>query len=372
MKTKLFLGSLPSKFERKVLLDHFNKFGKIKSLKVLLKSKNQCSGCAILVCETEETRNKILNTTHKLFGKLIECHEYRRGTKLKTYNQELWQKRVYIKNVPLKFSNIDLKKVFEKQIGKVKIASLVNKKDKKGGPTKLELARIQSGFVTFYEEADAKRAIKNKYLPIDGFDLDLEVCQCYSHGNTKAATKKKKSKKENEMEVKETPKKKQTVEEEPIVSDKEDSLEYIPKEKQQVIAGEVEEEAEQPDVGDAEEQEEVEQPRRNNPLPIQDQKSEDPHPMKLEVIKRELLSEIRLNHYPSNIRLNHPGLASMLGFSRRSIPTFINGLSNTQSNLQPIQPSGGFDHLYQLFVQQYLNLLKFNPEVNGNKPQSLI
>jgi len=209
MKTKIFLGSLPSKFERKILLDHFNQYGKIKSLKVLLKSKKQCSGCAILVCETEETRNKILNTTHNLFGKLIECHEYRRGTKLKSYNQELWQKRVYIKNIPLKFSNVDLKVAFEKQIGKVKIASLVNKKKNNDGvPSKLELANIQSGFVTFYDEADAKNAIKKKYLPIDGFDLDLEVCQCYSHNGKQSPKKQKKS--EAQMEIKQGKKRKKT------------------------------------------------------------------------------------------------------------------------------------------------------------------
>jgi RNA recognition motif-containing protein len=126
MKTKIFLGSLPSNADRKVLLSHFEQYGKIKSLKLLMKAK-VCSGCAILVCLDEDTRDRILNSQHRVFNRIIECHEYKRGNKLKSYNQDLWKKRVFVKNIPLGFSNIQFKEAFE-VIGGVIIASINQQK----------------------------------------------------------------------------------------------------------------------------------------------------------------------------------------------------------------------------------------------------
>jgi len=368
MKTKIFLGSLPPKFERKVLLDHFNQYGKIKSLKVLLKSKKQCSGCAILVCETEEARNKILSTAHTIFGKLIECHEYRRGTKLKSYNQDLWKKRVYIKNIPLDFSNIDLKLEFDKRIGKVKIASLARKKDKTGmaPPTKLELAKIQSGFVTFYDEADAKKAIRRKYLPIKGYQLELEVCQCYSHGNNKSAKKKKS---EGKMEAKQTPNEyKPTTEQhqqkhsQKERRDHQQEAEYVPKRAENThnILGE-----ENQEIGQSgRNMPERAQPQQNNPTP--NNIDNDESPIKLEVTKIEIISKINLNHCPTNIRLNKPGFAPMFGFGRKTMPCYVNRVVNPQNpNIKE------FNQLYELFAQQYMTLLQMNSEANGMRSNGI-
>lgn len=141
-----------------------------------MKSKNQCSGCAILVCQDEDTRNKILSQQHRVFDRIIECHEYRRGTKLKSYNQDLWKKRIFVKNIPLYFSNIKLKEVFE-SIGTVLIASITRPKSGIKKP-------CHTGFITFKEENHAKKALSMKIVNLqDGVTLYID--KCISNKNNK-------------------------------------------------------------------------------------------------------------------------------------------------------------------------------------------
>jgi RNA recognition motif-containing protein len=106
-----------------------------------------------------------------VFDRIIECHEYRRGTKLKSYNQDLWKKRIFVKNIPLNFSNIRLKEIFE-PIGKVLIASIT--KPKSG----VEKA-FNTGFITFADENDAKRALLMQKIELFG-GITLYIDKCIS------------------------------------------------------------------------------------------------------------------------------------------------------------------------------------------------
>lgn len=105
---------------------------------------------------------------HKLFGRLIECHEYRRGKKLKNYNKELWKRRIYIKGIPFHYKNIDLKNAFN-NIGVVKIASILKKEEdgKYNG---------KSGFVTFFNEEDAMNALDMRNFEHDGNNFVIFKC----------------------------------------------------------------------------------------------------------------------------------------------------------------------------------------------------
>ena len=174
MQAKIFLGSLPREFNRKVLYNHFSRFGGIKSLKVLKDAKKKCTGCAILVCENQETRDTILGIEHKLFGKLIECHEYKRGRKLKQYNQELWRKRVFVKQIPQEFSTMRLKVLFEEMFGEVKFSSL-NKMRRK----KRQQRGLKTGFVTFERLVDAKKACDAQVVRLSN-GHEIMIVQCNS------------------------------------------------------------------------------------------------------------------------------------------------------------------------------------------------
>lgn len=180
MKTKVFLGSLPERFEKKLLLEYFEQYGEIKSLKVLKKG-NRCTGCAILVCKTEDTRNIILNSQHKILGRLIECHEYRRGKNLKNYNKELWKRRVYIKGIPEYYQNTDLKEAFSK-IGGIKIASISKKREDNPVYAKKKFYMGNSGFVTFLREEDAREAVKLRFYYYNG--AKFVIFKCFSKEET--------------------------------------------------------------------------------------------------------------------------------------------------------------------------------------------
>ena len=138
-----------------------------------MKAKKQCSGCAILVCHDEDTRNKILGIQHRVFDRIIECHEYRRGTKLKSYNQDLWKKRIFVKNIPNDYGNIQLKTIFEREFGKVQIASITKNKNGNIRPT-------NTGFITFTEENQTKQALMKKRIQLEGGHM-IYIDKCISN-----------------------------------------------------------------------------------------------------------------------------------------------------------------------------------------------
>jgi hypothetical protein len=92
-----------------------------------------------------------------VYDRMIECHEYKRGNKLKAYNQDLWNKRVFVRFIPSFFTNIQLKTIFEKKIGPVAISS-INSNPKTDSNNKI--GGFVTGFVTFETEAHAEHAIK--------------------------------------------------------------------------------------------------------------------------------------------------------------------------------------------------------------------
>jgi hypothetical protein len=133
----------------------------------------ECSGCGILVCSNLETYDRIIEADHRVYDRMIECHEYRRGNKLKVYNQELWDKRVFVRNVPSFFTSIQLKNIFEVKIGPVAISSVNNSQNS-------QISGFVSGFITFDSEEDAEKAIKVRFISVGGDHVDLFVERCIS------------------------------------------------------------------------------------------------------------------------------------------------------------------------------------------------
>lgn len=154
---KVFISSIPKFAKESDLFTHFSKFGDIVSIVPFFNIGKGNNTCTVIEYFSKESRDTVLDQTHYLFDRYLDCKEYLRGDKLKQRNMDMKRKNIYLKNIGSKLSLADLKDFF-KDIGefhRIKVGYSI-KED------------CRYAIVYFKEEDSAKKCLEMGHFTIKG------------------------------------------------------------------------------------------------------------------------------------------------------------------------------------------------------------
>jgi len=167
----IFVKNLPPDFKSKELFKMFSKVGRVVSCKVKYNTNGTCKGYGYVQFENKETADKALNEMNErvICGYKINIGPFKskdnRNSSINMYNN------LFVKCIPKKFTNEDLKNLFSSYgeiVSAVIIKEKAEDKESKG-----------FGFVCFKRAEDAKTAEeKLRNTQIEG--QSLHVCRALS------------------------------------------------------------------------------------------------------------------------------------------------------------------------------------------------
>ena len=113
-KNKLFIGSLNSKPNHAVLLEHFEQFGEVSSLQLVKhhKYRSQCAGFGFVTYKTKQAAEKCLKSTHRHQGRDLILKVGLKGGKLGAFQENLFKRRFFVGNLAKGTRNHDLENYF--------------------------------------------------------------------------------------------------------------------------------------------------------------------------------------------------------------------------------------------------------------------
>ena len=150
---KCHVGCLPASTTTEELTAFFEKYGSIKQVKVLKKSRKLCSGNAVLQCADEATLQRIVKIKSFEFGgRTIFCELQLSGAELEQKKLELSQRRVFLSNIPPQMEDDDIGKLLS-TFGPVENSYRIKS---------LKEAKRPFGFVTFYDSISARNAVNTR------------------------------------------------------------------------------------------------------------------------------------------------------------------------------------------------------------------
>lgn len=172
---KVHIGCLPSSVTSAQLVAFFQKYGDVKDAKVLKTPKHLASGNAILLCNNQDTHQRIVDIkSFELGGRTIFCEPVLSGAKLKQKNRELTERRLFLSNLPSGMRDQDIAQVMS-TFGAVQNAYRIISRDGDQRPF---------GFVTFIEMASARAACSARKVYFQSTTIYISD---YKKANSKAA-----------------------------------------------------------------------------------------------------------------------------------------------------------------------------------------
>lgn len=153
---KIFVGGLAADVTEDQLLDYFSYFGSVSKCKAKKwkNDKSKCKGFAIVVADNQETYDSILESSHSLNGRTIECKRaITNKNELIKHNQMVVSQKIFVTGLSPQTTDQDLKNFFSR-FGEVKMAYVVknNSTHKK--------SRI--GFVSFAKKEQKDKVLSSK------------------------------------------------------------------------------------------------------------------------------------------------------------------------------------------------------------------
>lgn len=161
---KVFVGSIPKMAKPKDIIEHFKKFGDIKEISPFFKIGKGGKICAVIEYKTKKSRDSVLNTTHCLFKRYLDCKEYMRGEKLKQHNAEMKKKNVYLKDIGPELSMEQIRSYFSKfgPITRVKV----------GFSIKVD---CRYGIIYFKNQSTAKKVLEHGMFILEGYEVEAQI-----------------------------------------------------------------------------------------------------------------------------------------------------------------------------------------------------
>lgn len=159
---KVFVSSIPKFAKEADLYAHFSKYGDIVSIVPFFTIGKGNNTCTVIEYLERESRDTVLDGTHYLFDRYLDCKEYLRGDKLKKRNMDMKKKNIYLKNIGSKLSLQDLKDFF-KSVGdfhRIKVGYSI-----KGD--------CRYAIVYFKEEQSAEKSLEQGYFTIKGKKVEV-------------------------------------------------------------------------------------------------------------------------------------------------------------------------------------------------------
>lgn len=164
MNKKIFVGSIPTSYQKEEVIEYFSVYGEIQGFSIIVKKSDKDHICGILSCGEEDTTQRILSEKHILRGQILDCHIYLRGSKLKKYLTELNQRNVYVTEIPIDCTFNQLKCVFGK-FGKIQNIKFLHSKR----------VKEKYAIVTFFDIKAAQEALRKKRIRGLGTTIKIKV-----------------------------------------------------------------------------------------------------------------------------------------------------------------------------------------------------
>lgn len=167
----IFVGGLSNTITNQDLLAYFGQFGNLVSCEVQMWKNNptKCRGFAIIQVDSQSAYERILNQTHKLQGRAIECKTVIQDkTQLDSHSKEEQEKKIFVSGLCKRVDDEHLRTFFS-QFGEVRMAYVVkHHKDKKSRGI---------GYVSFKNKESKVKALAATGLVIEGKNI---CCSEYS------------------------------------------------------------------------------------------------------------------------------------------------------------------------------------------------
>lgn len=167
---KLFVGGLPVRVDKEVIVEFFTKYGTVLNCKL---KKNQQTGrslgFAYLNMKEKEAFDRLLNESVEFQGRVIEVKPVWKKKELGDKLEEEKRKKLFVSNLPMGITNEDLVDYFS-QFGSIQNAFII--KDPETNQNK------NYGYVIFKEVEDLEAVFANTepHFLRPGFELKLERC----------------------------------------------------------------------------------------------------------------------------------------------------------------------------------------------------
>lgn len=167
-QVKLFIGSLPPHCTNKDIYKAFKKYGYITSVNLFRDYRSGlCKGFGDMTLQLEDSNilPNLLKQKFHIKGRKIYVEEFLEGNSLEKKNEDLYQKRIHVKQLPLGIKDKELLDLFS-NFGPVQSAYQI--KTVQGEP-------MTYGYVTFFETESAERCLKQGYVNYKGDQI--ECCE---------------------------------------------------------------------------------------------------------------------------------------------------------------------------------------------------
>lgn len=163
---KIFVTSIPKQAGMEDIYAHFSQYGSIVSISPFFKIGRGSNISTVIEFKENLSRGLVLNDTHRMFNRYLDCKEYLRGEKLKQRNLEMKRKNVYLTNIGPNLQMKDLKKFFSNfgKIFRVKVGYSI-----KGS--------CRYGILFFESEKSATEVLKRKFYSVEGYDVEVRRYQ---------------------------------------------------------------------------------------------------------------------------------------------------------------------------------------------------
>ncbi len=154
----IFVGGVPAEADETYLQQNFEKFGEIKTVKIINSVKTKKPKRFAIVTFSQPISGKILMQEHWLLGRKVDVKEYLSGEEANNKLNREKQRKVFVGGLPLTVTNgiisliIDLLKNYFQQFGRVVEANIVYNH---------ETMRSRGfGFVIFHDEKTVDEVLK--------------------------------------------------------------------------------------------------------------------------------------------------------------------------------------------------------------------
>jgi len=164
---KLFVGGIPFSVDNKLLKQEFSKFGSIKKALVIKCPRSRKSkGYGFVIFDEIESLEKALDNDVVIAGKLVDCHTAENKSTLKSANQSLMRRKIFVGGLPQDLNREQLAEYFSK-FGSVQESRILY--DGKNGKSR------GFGFITFEDEDDVMSVLQIKSHIINEKDCECKL-----------------------------------------------------------------------------------------------------------------------------------------------------------------------------------------------------
>lgn len=171
----VFVGGLANTETNESLLDYFTTFGEIATCQVQVWKNHpqKCRGYAIVASKNRETFERILNSSHKVGNRVVECKPLITDPEtLNSHNEDVLKRKVFVSGLSKKLSDEQFREFFA-QFGQISMAYIVKHHiDKKSRGF---------GFICFAESEAKRRLLEIKEVKMNG---KIVNCADYLSRNT--------------------------------------------------------------------------------------------------------------------------------------------------------------------------------------------